>query len=55
MKLALFYFALVSLSVSAWGDSLPAITGQPTNQTISIGGTANFSVSATGANGFQWR
>ena len=39
----------------AWGDTLPIITTQPTNQNVSIGGTATFSIAATGATSFQWR
>ncbi|MBK6936040.1 MAG: hypothetical protein IPH18_03515 [Chitinophagaceae bacterium] len=33
----------------------PAITAQPANQAVCVGGTANFSVAATGATGYQWQ
>lgn len=55
MKLHVFCFFAWSTSCLAYGDGLPVITSQPTNQTVLINGTANFSVSATGATSYQWR
>jgi gliding motility-associated-like protein len=37
-------------------NALPAITAQPTNQTVCLGSTATFGVTATGTNvTYQWR
>jgi Immunoglobulin domain len=38
-------------------EAPPQITAQPTNQTVAVGGTASFSVTASGAAplGYQWR
>jgi len=55
MKLLLFWVGVLSASCLARADTLPVITTQPTNQTVSPGGTAKFSVAATGATAFQWR
>jgi hypothetical protein len=34
---------------------VPVITGQPTTQTLNVGGNVTFSVSATGATSYQWK
>lgn len=36
-------------------DPRPVITAQPESAVVLVGGTANFSVSATGATGYQWQ
>ncbi len=42
-------FTNVTATVTVLDDDLPpAITAQPANQTVAVGGTANFSVTATG-------
>lgn len=43
------------LSRMAFAQTLPVITASPTNQTVIPGNTATFSVTATGATGYQWR
>jgi hypothetical protein len=48
---------LVLLMIARLGfaQSLPVITSSPTNQIVTPGSTATFSVSATGATEYQWR
>src|SRR3569833_370702 len=55
MKLALCCFGLLTMLIFAHADGLPVITTQPTNQLVSPGSSAQFSVTATGATAFQWR
>lgn len=47
--------SLLMLSRIAFAQSLPVITASPTNLTVIPGNTATFSVTATGATGYQWR
>src|SRR5690348_17516170 len=49
------FFGLLLSAELARGAILPVITLQPTNQNVSPGGTATFSVTATNATSFQWR
>ena len=44
-----------TLTVGAAGSGPPLITSQPASDTVATGSTAVFSVSATGANAYQWR
>jgi hypothetical protein len=44
-----------SASVALTVNASPVITGQPVAVTVCQGNTANFSVTATGATGYQWR
>lgn len=37
------------------GGSAPAITAQPSNQSVTAGSTASFSITATGATSYQWQ
>ncbi|MCX6155853.1 MAG: immunoglobulin domain-containing protein [Candidatus Kapabacteria bacterium] len=47
---------VLSKSVQVTIIAKPSISTQPSNQTVSLGGTANFSVTAGGANlTYQWR
>ncbi|WP_334128293.1 putative Ig domain-containing protein [Sneathiella sp.] len=43
------------LTVNEFVPVLPVITVQPSNQTVTEGANATFSVTATGATGYQWR
>lgn len=36
-------------------DAAPSISGQPGNQSVCLGSPASFSVTASGATGYQWR
>ncbi len=49
-------FAPYSATVLAFIDGVPSITTQPANQTANVGGSATFSVTATGAAplSYQW-
>jgi hypothetical protein len=55
MKHFLFWVGLLCAASVVRADTLPIITAQPTNQVVSPGGTAKFSVTATAATAFQWR
>jgi hypothetical protein len=44
-----------AVSVFLSGESGPVITAEPTDQTAAAGGTATFSVTATGATSYQWQ
>jgi hypothetical protein len=44
----------LNLSFSPTGPLLPVITSQPVSATVTSGGSASFSVTATGATGYQW-
>lgn len=44
-----------TLVVTIVGGTPPVITKQPSNQSATIGGSASFSVTATGALTYQWR
>lgn len=55
MKLFLVTLCVCAICCSSRGDVLPVFTAQPTNQNVSLGNTAIFSVAATGATSFQWR
>jgi len=54
MKFLVFCLSVLAASGLARG-ALPIVSIQPANQTVLPGGTANFSVAATGAVAFQWR
>jgi hypothetical protein len=47
--------ANLTLTVKPPGGGLPAITSQPSSRTVTNGGVAVFSVTATGALTYQWR
>jgi hypothetical protein len=51
----IFFTALLLLAQLASAQSLPVITASPTNTIVSSGSTATFTVTATGASGWQWR
>jgi len=53
MKTA-FFTATMLASFLAIGQTLPVITLSPTNVTVYPGNTANLTVVATGATGYQW-
>lgn len=55
MKLAVCCLGIYATLVFAHADGLPTITKQPTNQNVFPGDTGSFSVTATGATGYQWR
>lgn len=44
----------LNFSFSPTGPLLPIITSQPASATVTTGGSASFSVTATGATGYQW-
>lgn len=44
----------LNLSFAPSGPALPVISSQPANVTVAAGGTASFTVVATGATGYQW-
>lgn len=44
----------VNVSFTPTGPLLPVITAQPVSATVTSGGSASFSVTATGATGYQW-
>ncbi len=44
-----------SFTVTVTDGQLPVITGQPTNQTVCVGTTAVFSVTATNVVSYQWQ
>jgi hypothetical protein len=44
----------LNLGFSPSGPALPVISSQPANVTVATGGTASFTVVATGATGYQW-
>lgn len=44
----------LNLSFTPSGPALPVISTQPSSTTVTLGGTATFTVVATGATGFQW-
>lgn len=44
----------LNLSFNPSGPLLPVITAQPASATVTSGGSASFSVTATGATGYQW-
>jgi hypothetical protein len=44
----------LNISFSATGPLLPVITAQPVSATVTSGGSVSFSVTATGATGYQW-
>ncbi|MCC6230414.1 MAG: immunoglobulin domain-containing protein [Phycisphaerales bacterium] len=46
---------LYQLSLTGTGCAGPSITGQPSNLTRCTGTSATFTVTATGATGYQWR
>lgn len=50
------FFTLLALLASfvAVAQTLPVITASPTNTTVYPGNTATFTVTATGATGYQW-
>jgi len=45
----------VTVTYTINGGAGPAITTQPSNQTVCAGGTANFSIVSAGATNFQWQ
>jgi len=45
---------LLTMASLGFAQSLPVITLSPTNTTVNPGSTATFSVTATGATGYQW-
>jgi hypothetical protein len=45
----------VNLSLTSSGPTLPVITAQPVGVTVTVGGTASFTVTATGATAYQWQ
>ncbi|HEX8999155.1 MAG TPA: choice-of-anchor Q domain-containing protein, partial [Blastocatellia bacterium] len=47
--------ATATLNVAVTATAPVVITAQPVNQTVCIGGSATFTVAATGATGYQWR
>ncbi|MFM2296082.1 MAG: hypothetical protein RLZZ350_2495 [Verrucomicrobiota bacterium] len=51
------YAQIAGLQVQSVPPSAPAITSQPTNRTVNVGGTTTFSVTATGTAPllYQWR
>jgi hypothetical protein len=51
---AAFGAVVLNLDFTATGPSLPVITSQPVGVTVTTGGSASFSVTATGATGYQW-
>jgi Matrixin len=51
---AAFGAVVLNLTFTATGPSLPVITAQPVGATVTTGGSASFSVTATGATGYQW-
>jgi hypothetical protein len=53
MKTALFTATLLA-TCQGMGQTLPVITSSPANVTVLPGNTAAFTVTATGANGYQW-
>jgi hypothetical protein len=53
MKALNLIFGSFFVSISAF--ALPVITVQPTNQIVAPSNNANFSVTASGATGYQWR
>src|SRR4051812_36060954 len=55
MKRGLFLLTAFVLSLSLRGATLPVITANPSSQVVTPGSPASFSVSATGATGYQWR
>ncbi len=44
----------LNFSFTPTGPLLPIITSQPVSATVTSGGSASFSVTATGATGYQW-
>lgn len=44
----------LNFSFSPTGPLLPVITAQPVSATVTSGGSVSFSVTATGATGYQW-
>ncbi|HEY0865609.1 MAG TPA: matrixin family metalloprotease [Lacunisphaera sp.] len=44
----------LNVSFTPTGPLLPVITTQPVSATVASGGSASFSVTATGATGYQW-
>jgi len=44
----------LNFSFSPTGPLLPVITSQPVSATVTTGGSVSFSVTATGATGYQW-
>src|SRR4051812_16519143 len=55
MKIHLLFPMVLLTCHIAFADSLPIITTHPQSQTVAPGGTASFTVAATGATGYQWR
>ncbi len=51
---AAFGAVVINLNFTATGPSLPVISAQPVSATVTTGGSASFSVTATGATGYQW-
>lgn len=45
---------ILNFAFSPTGPLLPIITSQPVSATVASGGSASFSVTATGATGYQW-
>lgn len=48
------HLALITALFKEYIPPPPVITAQPVNQTSTVGGTATFSVTATGATSYQW-
>jgi hypothetical protein len=54
MRATLVLMALALTVCAGFGQALPVITASPTNTTVYPGNTATYTVSATGATGYQW-